>query len=65
MPSADNLAALALDGLAVARVQGGEEIIEGVVALIVPVELLVGPLQEAVFGQELPLRLARKGDVDG
>ena len=58
------LAPFALDRLAVARVQGGEKIVEAMVALIVPVELLVGPLQKTVFGQKLPFAFAGKGDVD-
>ncbi len=59
------VAPLALDRLAVARIERGEEIVETGVTLVVPVELLVGALQETVFGEELPFRLAREGDVSG
>ena len=43
----ERLAPLALDRLALARGERGEEVVEGGVAVIVPVELLVGALQEA------------------
>jgi hypothetical protein len=49
----------------VARVQRRQEVVEARKALIVPVELLVGALQEAVLGEQLPLGLAREGDMDG
>ncbi len=45
----ERITPLALDRLAVARIQGGEEVVEGRKALIVPVELLVGALEEAVL----------------
>ncbi len=61
----DCFAALALDLLAVARIQRAEEIVEGRVALVFPVELLVGSLQEAVLGQQFPFVLACEGDMDG
>ncbi len=60
----DGLAPLALDRLAVTRVEGGEEILETAVTLVVPVKLLVGPLQESVRGEKLPFGLARKGHVN-
>ena len=40
--------ALPADGLALARGEGGEEVVEGAVALVEPVELLVVRAQEAV-----------------
>ena len=64
MPFGERLAPFALDRLAVARIEGGEEIVETAVALVVPVELLVVALQEAVLGQKLPFGFARKGDVN-
>src|SRR5712672_2641612 len=60
----DGIAPLALDCLAMARVEGGEEILEAAVALVVPVKLLVVALQEAVAGQELRFGFARKCDVN-
>ena len=64
MPAGQRVAPLALDRLAMARIEGGEEIVEGAVALIVPVELLVGALQEAMFGEKFPFGFAGKGDVN-
>ena len=58
------VAPFAPDCLAVARIEGGEKILETGVTLIVPVKLLVVTLQESAFGEKFPLRLAGKGDVD-
>ena len=57
----ERLAPFALDRLAVARIERGEEIVEALVAVIVPVELLVGALQESVLGQKfrIPPRAQR------
>ena len=63
MPLASGVAAFAPDRLAVTRVEGGEEVLEAAIALVVPVKLLVVALQEAVAGQKLPFGFARKGDV--
>ncbi|MET3156970.1 hypothetical protein ABIF34_003995 [Bradyrhizobium japonicum] len=63
MPDASASPAFALNRFAVARVQGGEEVVEARKTLVVPVELLVGTLEEAVPGEQLPLRLPREGDV--
>ena len=59
-PAATRLAALALDRLAMARIEAGEEIVEGRKILVVPVKLLVGALQEAVLGEKFPLAFARE-----
>src|SRR5689334_1050201 len=56
----DRLAALSLDRLAMARIETAEKIVEGRKTLVVPVKLLVGPLQEAVLAQKFPLGLARE-----
>ena len=65
IPAASRLAPFALDRLAVARVQRGQEIVESPVAVIVPVKLLVVALQEAVLAQKLRFGLAGKGHVHG
>ena len=52
-----HLAALFLDRLALARCQAGEEIVERLIAVVEPVELLSGPRHEAGVGQLLPIRL--------
>ncbi len=57
------IAAFAADGLAVPRGQCREKILECRVAVIVPVELLVGSLQESRFGEAGPFLLPREGDV--
>ena len=44
--------ALAADGLALARGERGQEIVEAGVAGIVPMELLVGALQEAALAEQ-------------
>ena len=64
MPLASGIAPFAPDRLAVTRVEGGEKVLEAAIALVVPVKLLVGALQEAVAGQELPFGFARKRDVN-
>ena len=59
----DRLAALALDRLAMARIEAGEEIVEGREILVVPVKLLVGALQEAVLGQKFRLAFTRESHM--
>ena len=56
--------ALAADGLALTRRKRGEEVVERGVAGILPVELLVGALQETEFAEETKFRLGGEGDVD-
>ena len=55
--------ALAADGLALARGERGQEIVETGVAAILPVELLVVALQEAALAEQAPFRLGQEGDV--
>ena len=43
--------------------QGGEEVVETAEAGIVPVELLVGALQEAAVAERAPLRLGHEGHM--
>jgi hypothetical protein len=57
------VAPLAPDGLAPARGQGGQEVVEAAVALIGPVILLVLPRQQSGRGQEPPVAFLRKGDM--
>ena len=57
------LLALLAHGLALARGERGEEVVEVRVAGVVPVELLVRALQEPVLAQPAPLALAQEGDV--
>ena len=56
--------ALALDRLAMARIEGAEKIVETGKTGVVPVKLLIGPLQESVGGEKFPFGFARKGDVN-
>ena len=56
--------AFAADGLALARRERGEEIVERRVAGVLPVELLVVALQESEFAEKAEFRLGRKGDVN-
>ena len=51
------LLALAADGLALARGEAGKEVVETGVAGILPMELLVGALQEAALAERAPFRL--------
>ena len=60
----ERVVALAADGLALARRERGEEIVEARVAGILPVELLVGALQESEFAEEAEFRLGREGHVN-
>ena len=53
----ERVRALAANGLALARGERGQERIERVVAGILPMELLVGALEEAALAQQLPFRL--------
>ena len=65
MPLAQRVAPLAPDGLALARRRAPpRKCVEGRVAGVLPVELLVGALQEAVLAEELPFGLGQEGDVD-
>src|SRR5260221_8749 len=59
----ESVAALAPDGLALARRQRGEEIVEGREAAVCPMELLVGAQQEATLAERTPFRLGHEGDV--
>src|SRR5262249_9117400 len=59
------LSPFAPDRLAVARIEGCEKIIEAAIAVILPVKLLIGSLQETVPGEQLRFRLAREGHVCG
>ena len=58
------VAPLALDGLALAGRQRLEERVEGGVAVVLPMELLVGAMQEAVADQRLAFRLRQEGEMD-
>src|SRR5437899_5505913 len=55
--------ALLADGLALARAERGKEIVEAGVAVIVPVKLPAGALQETGGAEALPLALRRESDV--
>src|SRR5262245_5045570 len=59
----ERILALAPDGLALTRGERRQERVERVVAGILPVELLVGALEEAAAPEQLPFRLGREGDV--
>src|SRR5260221_7422187 len=59
----DGRLALLADGLALARAERGKEIVEAGVAVIFPVELLAGALQETGGAEALPLAAQREGDV--
>jgi len=54
---------LLADGLALARAERGKKLIEARVAVILPVELLAGSLQEPGGAEALPLSLRREGDM--
>ena len=56
--------ALAADGLALACRERRKEFIERGIAGILPVELLVGALQETEFAEEAKFRLGGEGDMD-
>ncbi len=58
------VAPFAPDGLASARGQGGQEVVEGGVALIEPVILLVLAQQQALLAHQGPFGLGREGDID-
>ena len=64
MPVDERVRALAADGLALARGERGEEGVEGVIAGVLPMELLVGALQVAARAEQPPFRLGQEGDVD-
>ena len=56
-------AAFLLDSLALARRQARQKVIEGVVAVIFPMKLNTGALQEALLAQQFPFGLRCKVDV--
>src|SRR5437763_11796581 len=56
--------AFAPDGLALARGERAEEILERAVALVLPVELLIGALEEAALAEQAPFFGGRERDVD-
>ena len=58
------IAPLAADALAMAGRQGGQEVVEGRVAGVMPVVLLILPQQQTRLPQPFPIGLSRKGDVD-
>ncbi len=58
------IAPFAADGLALARRKRGEEIVEGGVAGIFPVKLLVGALQKAALAEEFELRFGGEGHMN-
>ncbi len=60
---AERLGAFLAHRLALARGEGGEEIVEGGVAVVVPVKLLIGALEEAGVAERLPLAFVEEGDV--
>ncbi len=62
-PVAKRLAAFLPDRLPLARGERRKEILEAPIALVPPVELLVGPLEEADVAGELPFLAREEGDV--
>ena len=54
------LAPLLADRLALARGELGEEIVEGLVAAVVPVELLAHALHQPGLAEQLPFVLGRE-----
>ncbi len=60
----ERVAPLALDRLALARGERAQEIVEGGIAVVVPVELLVDPAQEAQRPGPLGLGLGQERRVD-
>jgi hypothetical protein len=59
----ERILAFASDRLALARGKRDEEILEAAVAGILPVELLIGALQESEFAQEAVFGLGRERDM--
>ncbi len=59
----ERLAPLALDRLALARRERAEEIVERRVVRILPMELLVGALEEAEFAEQTLLAFRRERDM--
>src|ERR1700749_1978622 len=55
--------ALAPDGLALARCERAEEVVEAAVAGVLPVELLVGALQESEVAEEAVFGFSGECDV--
>ena len=62
-PAAERLAALLPDRFPLARGERLQEIVEAPIALVVPVELLVGPLEQADVAGKLPFLAGEEGDV--
>src|SRR5947199_118929 len=60
---AERLASFPPDGFALARRQRLQKRLERRVAGILPMELLIGALEEALGAQEFRLRLRQKGDM--
>jgi hypothetical protein len=54
---------LAPDHLALARGEGVQEIVEAGIAVVAPVELLVGAFQEALRAEKIPVPLRQEGDM--
>ena len=59
----DRPLALGANGLALARGERGQEILEALIALVPPVELLIVAPEESVLARELPLLARGEGDV--
>ncbi|MNN55187.1 hypothetical protein D3C81_1700490 [compost metagenome] len=59
------LAPFAPDGLAPIGRQGGQEVVEGLIALVAPDELDVAARQQACLGHGAPFRLGREVNVQG
>ncbi len=60
---AKRFAALFLQRLALARRQGGEEIVEVCISRIQPMELLIGAPQKVRAAMPVPLLLAQKSQM--
>src|SRR4030067_2383481 len=62
-PLAKRLMAFRPDRLPFARGEAPQEILEAPIALVQPMELLVGPLEEADVAGELPFLAREEGDM--
>src|SRR3990170_4594905 len=62
-PLAERLAAFLPDRLPLARGERCKEILEARIALVQPMELLVGPLEEADVAGVLPFLAREEGDM--
>jgi len=60
---AKRLFAFAPDGLALARGESAEKIVEGGIVVVLPMKLLVGPLQKAALAKRGPFRFGQEGDM--